>query len=237
MSATGVWPTEPDELIRVQQALAREAPTPWTPPNSLLTAGVWICFPRGLSGPGSTGDRAWAAAVVMDGSRVVARQSIAGHASGPYVPGMLALRLGPLLEAVVRRLAPLPDVLLLDATGRDHPRQAGLALQLGAVLDLPTVGITHRPLTASGDWPADEAGATSPLSIGSTQVATWLRTRQGTRPLVVHPGWRTDLTAALQIVSRSLAGHRTPEPLRRARQSARQARAGRQRTGRTSRDA
>jgi deoxyribonuclease V len=234
MSAIEVWPTEPDELISVQQALARETPTPWTPQNGFLAAGVWICFPRGLSGPGSTGDRAWAAAVVMDGRRVVARQLIAGHASGSYVPGMLALRLGPLFEAVVRRLAPRPDVLLLDATGRDHPRQAGLALQLGAVLDLPTVGVTHRPLTASGDWPADEAGATSPLRIGSAQVATWLRTRQGTRPLVVHPGWRTDLTAALQTVSMSLVGHRTPEPLRRARQSARQARAGPPRTGSTS---
>jgi deoxyribonuclease V len=32
-----------------------------------------------------------------------------------------------------------PDVLLVNATGRDHPRQAGLGVQLGAVLGLPTV--------------------------------------------------------------------------------------------------
>lgn len=146
---------------------------------------------------------------------------VPGHASAPYVPGLLALRLGPLLEDVVRRLAPQPDVLLLDGTGRDHPRRAGLALQLGAVLELPTVGVTHRPLIASGDWPADVSGATSPLHIGSEQVATWLRTRQGARPLVVHPGWRTDLPSAVDVVSQALAGRRTPEPLRRARQSAR----------------
>jgi deoxyribonuclease V len=30
------------------------------------------------------------------------------------------------------------DALLVDATGRDHPRRAGLALHLGAMLDLPT---------------------------------------------------------------------------------------------------
>ena len=34
-------------------------------------------------------------------------------------------------------LAEPPDVLLLDGTGRDHPRRCGLAVHLGAVLDLP----------------------------------------------------------------------------------------------------
>jgi deoxyribonuclease V len=43
---------------------------------------------------------------------------------------MLALRLGQQLEGVVRRIAPWPDVLLLDATGCDHPRRAGLALHV-----------------------------------------------------------------------------------------------------------
>jgi deoxyribonuclease V len=31
----------------------------------------------------------------------------------------------------------------------------GLALHLGAQLDMPTVGITHRTLLAEGDWPGD----------------------------------------------------------------------------------
>ncbi len=46
-----------------------------------------------------------------------------------------------------------PDVLLVNASGRDHPRRAGLALHLGALLDLPTVGVTHRLLVAEGAWP------------------------------------------------------------------------------------
>ena len=218
------WPTEPAELIARQQELVRTQPELWAPPERFLIGGVWTCFPRGLVGPGSATDRAWTSAVVLDGRQVVAMDLVTDHASGPYLPGLLALRLGPLWNDVVRRLHPRPDVLLVDATGRDHPRQAGLALQLGAVLDLPTVGVTHRPLTASGDWPADERGATSPLTIGTDQVATWLRTRKGTRPLVVHPGWRTDLPMAIRIVSASLAGHRTPEPLREARRLARRAR-------------
>ena len=218
------WPTEPGELISLQQQLADAHPTPWAPPDRFLIGGVWACFPRGLAGPGSAGDRAWAAALVLDRHRVVTQELVTGRVAGPYLPGLLAIRVGALWEDVVRRLRPRPAVLLLDATGRDHPRRAGLALHLGAVLDLPTVGVTHRPLIASGDWPADERGATAPLTIGTDQVAAWLRTRQGTRPVVVHPGWRTDLATAIRVVSGSLDGHRTPQPLRVARRAARRAR-------------
>ena len=147
-----------------------------------------------------------------------------GRAGAPYEPGLLALREGALLEAAVRALPARPKVLLVDATGRDHPRRAGLALQLGAVLELPTVGVTHRPLAAEGEWPADERGARSPLLLGGELVGYWLRTRAGTRSLAVHAAWRTDPdTAATVVLSASRA--RTPEPLRRARRRAREARA------------
>ncbi len=46
----------------------------------------------------------------------------------------------------------------------------------------------------------------------------------GTRSLVVHAAWRTDPEIAVEIVLTSLAGHRAPEPLRRARRAAREAR-------------
>jgi deoxyribonuclease V len=42
---------------------------------------------------------------------------------------------------------------------------------------------------------------------------------------VVHPGWRTDLDTATAVVRAATRRARTPEPLRRARQLARYARA------------
>jgi deoxyribonuclease V len=223
-----MWPTQPERLVEVQRALAAREPEPWAPGDGpLRVAACWVCFPRGLAGPGTSGDRAWAAAVAMQGGRVLARHSMTGRAGAAYAPGRLALRIGALCETVVELLAERPDVLLLDATGRDHPRRCGLAVHLGAVLDLPTVGVTHRPLVAGGAWPDDEDGAWSSLRIDQPdgeEVGRWLRTRAGTRPLAVHAGWRTDPATAVAVVRATTRGRRTPEPLRLARQVARRAR-------------
>jgi deoxyribonuclease V len=225
-----MWPTQVDALQAEQRRLAEARPPAWPmPADALVVAGCWVCFPRGASGPGAAGDPAWAAAVLLRAERaspVVSRHVQAGAAAAPYRPGLMALRVGALLESVVRGLSGRPDVLLLDATGADHPRRAGLATHLGAVLDLPTVGVTHRPLHAAGDWPQDRTGATSPLLIDGEVVGCWLRTRASTRPLAVHPGWRTDVRTSVAVVERCLSGRRTPEPLRQARRLARRARAG-----------
>jgi deoxyribonuclease V len=221
-----MWPNDAGSLVAYQQQLATAGVEPWTSFDRSTTSigGCWVCFPRGLTGPGTDHDQAWAAAVIMLEGKVVEQRATAGTAGAPYLPGLMALRLGPLLEQALRVLSRLPDVLLLDATARDHPRRAGLAVHLGAALDIPTIGVTHRPLVASGEWPADQRGATSPLRIGGAVVGCWLRTQQGVRPLAIHPGWRIDLATAVEVIMSVTTKRRTPEPLRRARQLARRLR-------------
>jgi deoxyribonuclease V len=216
----GRWPGSPDELIREQEVLARPAPAPFRPGEPAAAAGCFVCFARGGTGPGQAGDPGWAGAALGRETAVAT-----GSAGASYEPGLLALREGPLLEAAVRTLPFRPKALLVNATGRDHPRRAGLALHLGAVLELPTAGVTHRPLLAAGDWPPDEAGAYSPLLLDGELVGYWLRTRAGTRPLAVHAAWRTDPDTALELVLAASEGRRTPEPIRLARRAARVARA------------
>ena len=201
-------------LIAAQEALGAARPAPWRPPaGPLAIAACFCCFQRG------GGHRAWAAAALGD-ERVV----VEGEARAAYQPGLLALRELAPLAAAVRGLRARPDVVLADATGRDHPRRAGLALHLGAELDLPTVGVTHRPLLASGDWPGLERSARSPLVLDGEEVGAWLRVRRGARPLAVHAAWRTDSDAAVAVVLAACGRVRTPEPLRAARRAARCAR-------------
>ena len=222
-----MWPSDADSLISFQQQLAMAAPDPVSlNPSTAMIGGCWVCFPRGLAGTGTDHDPAWSAAVIMLGRRLIERRVISGTTNAPYVPGLMALRVGRLMENTVRALSGDLDALLLDATAGDHPRGAGLALHLGAELELPTIGVTHRPLVAAGEWPGDDRGATSPLRINDSVVGCWLRTQPGVRPLAIHPGWRVDLATAVEVITMLTRRRRTPEPLRRARQFARRTRAG-----------
>ena len=76
----------------------------------------------------------------------------------------------------MRQLPDRPDVLVV---GLDHPRHAGMALHLGYLLDLPTVGVTHRPLCSEGQWPDDEKETISPLTRDGQTVGYWVRTHDG----------------------------------------------------------
>jgi deoxyribonuclease V len=222
-----MWPGSAGELVRVQRELAVLTPPAWRPSGPRpLVAGCFVCFGRGQRLPGGAGEPGWAAAVLMLGDRRQAGCAVvSGSAAAPYQPGLLALREGPLLEAALRALPERPQVVMANASGRDHPRGAGLALHIGAVLELPSVGVTDRPLLATGWEPGPERGATSALMLDRSEVARRLRSRAGARPIVVHPGWRTELDTAVSIVLASTRRARTPEPLRRARRAARQARA------------
>src|SRR4051794_3249608 len=221
-----MWPGDEAELERAQDALAAAAPPPWRPGGEPLIGACFVCFGRGIGGRGGGGGPGWAAAALAGPGGAVA--VVCGAAGAPYVAGRLALREGPLLAAAVNALPRRPDVLLVDATGRDHPRRAGLALHLGAVLDLPTVGVTHRPLLARGDEPGPQRGAHAPLALERARenVGAWLRVAGGRRPLAVHAAWRTDPETAIAVVLAATGRARTPEPLRRARHAARVARAG-----------
>jgi deoxyribonuclease V len=248
------WPDDGGDLERLQIGLAEraDAAAPWEPPMGALAeagepvaaeeagravaadeplpaglavAGVYVTYPSGVGGPGTAGEPTWAAAVLMQGDEVIGETFERGLTGGPYVAGLLALRCGPLLERAVRALPQRPDLLVVDATGRDHPRRAGLALHLGAVLDVPTVGVTNRVLLAAAAPVDDRRGAASPLLLAGELVGYAVRTARGVNVLHAHAAWRTapDLArrAALSLTDK----RRTPEPLRRARTLARVARA------------
>jgi deoxyribonuclease V len=257
-SRVAAWPSSDDELVELQYTLAREAESalahrPWLPPEGPVVGGCFVAFARGEAGPGSPGDRAWAAAVAWrveppSGGRsrsvdrhlrgvaangmprraddVVAQAVASERIPAAYAPGLLARREGPVLAAAVAALGDLPDVLLVDATGFDHPRRAGLALHLGAVLGIPTVGVTQRPLVASGPLPDLQRGATSPVLVDGRCVGFWVCTKTGARPVLAHAAWRTSPEHAAQMVlTASTDAARTPVPLQEARRVAREARA------------
>ncbi len=207
------WPDTRAQLEEMQRRLATEEPEPWRMPrDGRATIGAVFAAFSTAADPAPV-EHAWVAAVAG-----VARSLVTCEVRTPYEAGYLALREGAALEAAVRGLDVLPDVLLVDATGRDHPRGAGLALHLGAVLGVPTVGVTDRPLLALPD-------GRGRLVLDGREVGRAVVTRAGTRPVFVHAAWRTDVDAAEAVVLAAAGRARTPEPLRRARFLARVRRA------------
>ncbi len=221
------WPSDAAALEALQRRLAGMAPPPYWPGPAPRVGAGFVCFAEDAGALAAGAEPAWAAAATFEGGRRVAAAVIAGTTAAGYAPGLLALRAGPLLARAVAGLAVRPDVLLVDATGRDHPRRAGLALHLGAALDLPTVGVTDRPLVAVDAGPGgdDTARGPRPLALDGEVVAYLVRTRAGARPLVAHAAWRTDPATALAVVQAIAGAARTPAPLREARRLARTARA------------
>jgi deoxyribonuclease V len=99
------------------------------------------------------------------------------------------------------------------------------------VLGLPTVGVTDVPLLARGPGPGPRRGDTAPLLLDGEEVARWVRTAAGVRPVVASAAWRTTAATAADVVLAASTGVRTPQPLREARRLARDARAGALRRG------
>jgi deoxyribonuclease V len=221
------WPGTTAELEQVQQDLAERAfrTELWRPPASpYVCAGVFVAFSTGALAA-VRDERAWAASVSVESGRHLSSAVLRGSVEIAYMPGYLALREGPLLERVVRSLDVKPDVLIVNASGRDHPRRAGLALHLGAVLGVPTVGVTDRPLVATGTEPDVERGASEPLVLEGEIVGHRLRSRRGARSVCAHAAWRTDPAIACEVIMAAVERARTPEPLRVARFLARSNRA------------
>ena len=227
IDAAGMWPDGERELERLQRKLARRADEidQWTWPEDHppLTGAVYVSLPTGPQGDGSR-PTAWAAAVVMEGHDVVATTTATRQLEHEYHPGYLALSVGPILEDVVRALSVKPEVIVVNAGGRDHERGAGLALHLGAALDVPTVGVTDRPIVGSSTSPGSRRGDWTPVRIDQSVVGFRLRTLSRGKSVTAHAGWSTSAETARHVVMHTTGRTRIPEPVQRARHLSRKLR-------------
>jgi len=136
--------------------------------------------------------------------------------SFPYVPGLLSFRELPALRVAWRRLATLPDVLLVDGHGLAHPRRFGIACHLGVELGRPALGVGKSLLVGEHRAPAARRGSRTRLVHRGEVVGTCLRTRDGVKPVYVSVGHRIGLVEAVRLVLACGRGFRLPEPIRAA---------------------
>jgi deoxyribonuclease V len=159
-----------------------------------------------------------AAAVVLDvATREVREVSLArGHASFPYVPGLLAFREIPLLLEAIAGLPHPPEAIVCDGYGVAHPRRFGLACHLGVLLDVPAFGVAKTAFIGSGPVPGPRRGEWADLADAGEVVGRSVRTQDAVKPVFVSAGHRIGLADATGLAVRLSGRYRIPEPTRQA---------------------
>ncbi len=132
----------------------------------------------------------------------------------PYIPGLLAFREIPIILRAFKKLKTLPDVFIVDAHGRAHPRRFGSACYLGVVLDMPTIGCAKTILCGQAAEPMNEVGAWTPLIDHGEEIGAAVRMRKDVRPIYVSIGHRVSLERAIDVVLKCGKGYRLPETTR-----------------------
>ena len=144
---------------------------------------------------------------------VIERPYVIQKISFPYIPTFLSFREG---SAIVNALAELklwPDMLMFDGCGINHPRRVGLASHVGAVLDIPTIGVAKNVLCGSARVPT-LVGDARPLFFKDEQIGWLVKPTGRSKPIVVAPGHRVSLKGSLDILRHCLVSHKLPEPTR-----------------------
>jgi len=176
-----------------------------------LVGGVDVAY------PGGTRAVAAYALVERESGELVYSKTVPGRATFPYITTYLAFRELPVLLALlqeVRAARRLAEVLLVDGSGRLHPRQAGIATHLGVMAGVPTVGVTKKLLCGQVDVEGMRPGESRPIVDEDRPVGAALRPSAGSRrPIFISPGHRVDLPFAERLVGELLRGRRLPEPL------------------------
>lgn len=134
----------------------------------------------------------------------------------PYVPGYLAYREAPLIDACLAQFKERPDVLVCDGQGIAHPRGAGIASHIGVEHGLVTVGCGKSRLVGEFVEPGRERGARSDLMHHDQKIGEVLRTRSNVKPLFISPGHQIDFEQATALILALCPRFRQPEPIRAA---------------------
>ena len=119
---------------------------------------------------------------------------------------------------VLRALGKLhnrPDLVILDAQGKAHPRGVGLASHVGVLCQLPCVGCAKSRLTGHHRQVGLGRGSAAELLDNDEKIiGKVLRTRSGVKCLYISVGHLIALDQAAGIVLALARPYRLPEPTR-----------------------
>jgi len=130
-----------------------------------------------------------------------------------------------MLAKVISKIPDKPDIIMCDGHGKIHPKRFGEAVHFGYALNMPSIGIAKNPFIGYSEWPKIEKtkGKKSPIWAENPKNLTEKQLNEllgyavclndGSKPVFISEGYRTNLDIALKISLDTTIGHRQPEPL------------------------
>ena len=205
-----------DAAIHLQDNLRHRLVHTWDGRLVERVAGIDVSY---------AGDIVRAAISVFHYPDMTCEQSVIGDApqAFPYIPGLLAYRVGPAILTAWQKLQFKPDLLLIHGHGTAHPRGIGLAAHVGLWVNIPSIGVAKTRLYGCPSEPGLKAGEWTKLvdEHNSRQViGAIVRTQADTKPIYVSAGHLIDLQHSIDFALACCRQHRMPEPLRDAHQAA-----------------
>ncbi len=143
------------------------------------------------------GPRAVAAAVLRNISKKkkIEVSLQLGQPTFPYIPGLLFIREAPIMTTVINKLSVKPNVVFVDGHGIAHPRKAGLAVLVGLVSNIPSIGIAKSLLI--GEIGEFEGGFAPIILEGST---VGYKMQCSGRVYYISPGYGIDVSTTKEIL-------------------------------------
>ena len=159
-------------------------------------------------------DQAIAAYICMNYEKfeIIEKKTLLTKLDFPYKPGFLWFREGPPIVRIIKSLAILPDVFMINAHGLAHPRRFGCASHVGVNIEKPTIGIACSRLFGEVIKMPRKFGDAEPLRSNSEIIGYIIKPKIG-KPIYVSPGHMISLESAVKITINCLRNHRLPEPL------------------------
>ncbi|MBU0496919.1 MAG: endonuclease V [Candidatus Thermoplasmatota archaeon] len=163
--------------------------------------GVDVAYPK------NEFEEACAAYVAVDNKtqKIVERHLAYEPSLFPYIPGYLAYRETPVIDAVLKKIRNKPTILMVDGNGILHPRRCGIASFIGVNYSVPTIGVAKSKLL--GEEKQDT------VYINDEPRARCLKAGRATKPIYISPGHKISLETSYQI-TKKLCLFKQPEPLR-----------------------
>lgn len=203
------WPTTVEEALEVQRQLRDQVVIEDRLGPIEYVAGVDVGFEE----DGAV-TRAAIAVLRLSDLKLMDQGIARRPTTFPYIPGFLSFREIPAVLDALAKLETEPGILLCDGQGYAHPRRLGIAVHLGLLTDIPSIGVAKSWLIGKHDPLPEERGAWQPLHDKGEVIGAVLRTRDNTNPLYISSGHRISLTTAIDYVMRCTPKYRLPETTR-----------------------